>query len=406
MLRWWLLFLPYLLRVGSHGLAEGEEENYRRQIHVQFNSTYNGTTVNLLHIRAVGQKDTIHYVWSTLGAPTMLLVHTNSAESTLQLDWTKLVSSSPFQGIRIEPLSSVQHSMAVMFTRVFEYYDVNNTADFSHTAASNFYPAYKLADFVWERGDSTFNATTRTAVFRGSSASDTRLFQNGSISFRVTAFDSMGREETPPSLLHTANCSKLEFRLDGVVPRGNFSRFGIELVTLEKKGGHKRMESVRTIDDEYTPTIFEMARMVSNAQNESRAQSFMQWKMVAYGSPVARRDEALPCQYYDLQEWNRTKTLPSVVAQAFFGENLMENCTIQALNLSFGIADGDFYNKNHFLSWSSLVGMGTPPVETFSILVICIMAVALGTPVVLLLVGGLIIFIWKKKRYSDYEPIN
>lgn len=405
MMRWWLLCLPgilgFFLKLGG-----AEEEGYKRKIYIEFNSTYKGTTVNLLHIRAVGLEDTVHYVWSTMGAPTMLLVHTNSAHSRLYLNWTKLVSSSPFEAIQIEPSTSVQHSTALMFTRVFEYYDGNNTADFTHISNSYFYPAYNLEDLVWEHGVWISNAGTRTAVFRGSNASDSSHFQNGSISFRVTAFDSRGRENVPPSLLHTANCSKLEFRIEGVTPRGNFSRFGLEMVMLEQKGGLKTMKSVRTIDDEYTPTIFEMAQMLSHAENKSHTQSFMQWKSVAYNSPIARRDEALPCQYYDLRDQNGTLNVARTIAQAYFGENLQEHYIIQALNISFGIADGDFYNNTHYLSWSSLVGVGSPPEESFSILVICIMAVALGTPVLLLLVGGFVVFIWKKKHYSDYEPIN
>ncbi|KAJ1081146.1 hypothetical protein NDU88_001329 [Pleurodeles waltl] len=405
MMRPWLLCLPCILGVVLHQ-GGAAEEGYKRKVHIEFNSTYKGTTVNLLHIRAVGLEDTVHYVWSTMGVPTMLLVHTNSAHSMLHLNWTKLVSSSPFKAIQIEPSTSVQHATALMFTRVFEYYDGNNTADFTHISKPNFYPAYDLEYLVWEHGDWIFNASTRTAVFRGANASDSSHFQNGSISFQVTAFDSTGRENVPPSLLHTANSSKIEFRIEGVTPRGNFSRFGLEMVMLERKGGFKTMKSVQTIDDEYTPTIFKMAQMLSHAENKSHTQSFMQWKAVAYSSPMARRDEALPCQYYDLQDQNGTLNMARTIAQAYFGENLQENHIIQALNISFGIADGDFYDNTHYLSWSSLIGIGSPPEESFSIMVICIMAVALGSPVLLLLVGGLVVFIWKKKHYSEYEPIN
>lgn len=55
---------------------------------------------------------------------------------------------------------------------------------------------------------------------------------------------------------------------------------------------------------------------------------------------------------------------------------------------------------------SVLLGFGTPPEDAFSPLVVAIMAVALGTPVVLLVAGAIVVLFFQKKRYSEYEPIN
>lgn len=55
-----------------------------------------------------------------------------------------------------------------------------------------------------------------------------------------------------------------------------------------------------------------------------------------------------------------------------------------------------------------LMGIGTPPSDFFSSLVIGIMAIGLGTPLLLLVVGGVYICVRKKKRdtLGHYEPIN
>lgn len=55
-----------------------------------------------------------------------------------------------------------------------------------------------------------------------------------------------------------------------------------------------------------------------------------------------------------------------------------------------------------------LVGVGSPPVDSFSPLVVTIMAVGLGTPVVLLLLGGVWVCVKKRAAASTtaYEPIN
>lgn len=53
-----------------------------------------------------------------------------------------------------------------------------------------------------------------------------------------------------------------------------------------------------------------------------------------------------------------------------------------------------------------LVGIGTPPSDFFSVLVVAIMAVGLGTPLLLLVVGGVYICVRNRDVLSQYESIN
>lgn len=104
------------------------------------------------------------------------------------------------------------------------------------------------------------------------------------------------------------------------------------------------------------------------------------------------------------------------------------------MNVSFGIAGEPYYNSTMFLSWlvnlfvflfsvsdssavklmysislrTMLVGVGSPPIDSFSPLVIGILTAGLGIPIVLLLGGGVFVFIAKKRESSGagYEPIN
>ncbi|XP_053330289.1 glycosylated lysosomal membrane protein [Spea bombifrons] len=384
----------------------GEPEEPGRKVSLHYNPGFHNTSVNLLHVRAVDNSSTIHYVWSTIGAPTVLLIYTSNAHSELHVNWTKLLSPSPHGAISIEPADSVLYATALLFNRIFEYWDVNNTADFSGTDGKYFYPAYNLSDFHWENTNATLNSSSLTANLTGRSISDpAESFQNGSVTFRVSAYGSSGRDLASPRLLHNANCSKLEFLLSGVNPRGNNSRFAMEMVALEKKDGRKKIESVRSIDDEYTPTVFEVAQLLPDTPNASHALGYLQWKSVAYGSTNGKREEAHPCRFYTLRGVNGTLEVPSIV-HAFFGEDLTERYNVEAFNISFGVADGDFYVKHKFLSWSSLIGYGTPPKDSFSTLVICIMAVALGTPLGLLILGAIVVATLKNRVYSNYEPIN
>uniref|UniRef100_A0A8C8RJR3 Glycosylated lysosomal membrane protein n=1 Tax=Pelusios castaneus TaxID=367368 RepID=A0A8C8RJR3_9SAUR len=402
---WGTLLLPGLCLLGSFSCLLAAAGGYRRQVTLQFNPGTNVSSVNLLHVRAVGRNDTLHYVWSTIGAPTVLLLYTRSPSSALHVNWTKLLSASPAGAIWIEPPGSVVYSTAVVFTKVFEYNGANVSAS-SKGWEKQFYPAYDLAGFSWQNLNRTLNQTALTVTFQGVDTSDPGgAFRNGTISFQVTAYEQGSRDGHLPRLLHTANSSKVEFIMDKVAPRGNSSRFLLEVVTVEEKGRSKRLRSTWSIDDEFTPTIFEMAQLVSEPCNDSIGLSFFQWKTTAYGSKNASRENAIRCHYDPLQTSNRTLPGPSIV-HAYFGEDLGRNLTVTAINISFGGEDGEVYAEKGYLSWSALLGFGVPPEDTFSPLVIAIMAVALGTPVVLLVAGGVVVLFTQRKRYSEYEPIN
>lgn len=53
------------------------------------------------------------------------------------------------------------------------------------------------------------------------------------------------------------------------------------------------------------------------------------------------------------------------------------------------------------------MGSGSPPVDAFSPLVLSMMAVGLGTPMILLLLGGVYVCVRKRPvTATAYEPIN
>uniref|UniRef100_A0A8D0GBB4 Glycosylated lysosomal membrane protein n=1 Tax=Sphenodon punctatus TaxID=8508 RepID=A0A8D0GBB4_SPHPU len=392
--------LSVLCLLGSFYLLAGDPGGCCRKVSLQYNPGLNSSSVNLLHVRAVGCNNTLHYVWSSIGAPTALLVYTDSESSALRVNWTKLLSPSPAGAIVVEPAGSVLYSTAVVFSRVFEYNGAN-TSDLTAVHEDNFYPTYDLADFSWESVNRTLNETALSATFQGVSVSDPKgAFRNGSISFRVTAYEESSRDTLLPRLLHTANSSKVEFIVNRVAPRGNGSRFALEIITVEEKGGRKTLESLRSINDEYTPTIFEVAQLVSDARNDSAGPSFLQWKATAYSSQNAMREDSYHCRYYPLQTANRT--LPRLsIAHAYFGEALASQHSVAAINISFGSEDNEAYEEKGYLSWSALIGFGTPPKDTFSPLVMAIMVVALGTPVVLLVAGSFVVLLVQKKRLEE-----
>ncbi|XP_034283105.1 glycosylated lysosomal membrane protein [Pantherophis guttatus] len=327
--------------------GEAAAGGYRRRVSLEYNPGWASSGVNLLHTRAVGVNDTLHYIWSTIGVPTVLLVYTASDNSSLRVNWTRLLSSSPAGAIRIEPADSVLYSTAVVFPRLWEY-DGSDTSNLSLVKAWQIYPSYNLANFTWASLDGRLNETALSADFQGSGPEG--AFGNGSVSFKVTAYESDNRDGPLPRLLHSANSSKVEFTMERVAPRGNHSRFALEILAVEEGSRGKQLQSARSIDDEYTPTIFEMAQLISEPHNHSWGSSFLQWKTAAYSSKTPHREDTVHCQYYPLQTV-RNLSSEFRILQAYFGEDVERRCSLSALNISFGGEDNEAYKEKGYLSW-------------------------------------------------------
>ncbi|XP_039978100.1 glycosylated lysosomal membrane protein [Xiphias gladius] len=387
-----LIFL-FSVFTSSQSLFSGGE-TYERKLSVELNpgSPSAPPGGDLLHVRAVGGNDTLHFLFCSQGAPTLLLVHTNSSSSTVKVNWPLFVARNTSGSLRVEPESSILYSTAVVLSRLLEYDDVNDTAD----PTSDLFPAYKLQDFTWSR----LNLSGPTALLCGSAVN----FTNGSLCLQLSVFGSEGRGQFWPRLIHTANSSQLGVWLDGVLPRAARSRFLLELQATGGAYPLSRVEVHRSIDDEYTPSIFKVSQWVSSANSSSDVLGFIQWKPVAYRQSNPALENATPCRHSDPRpQTGETTAASSGLIRAFYSKP-----DIFGLNVSFGFPGEPFYNSTKFLSWTVLMGVGSPPVDSFSSLVVTIMAVGLGTPVILLLLGG--IWVCIRKRAADsttaYEPIN
>ncbi|XP_042370923.1 glycosylated lysosomal membrane protein, partial [Plectropomus leopardus] len=276
--------------------------------------------------------------------------------------------------------------------QLLEYDDVNDTAE----PTSDLFPPYELKNFTW----SSLNLSSPSALLCGVASASA----SGSLCLQLTVFESEGRGQSWPRLLHTANSSQVGVWLDGMLPRATRSRFLLELQAVGGASPPDRVEIHRSLDDEFTPSIFKVSQWVSSVNGSSEVLGFLQWKPVAYRQADPALEDAMPCRHSEPRPQSGEVTAAeSGLIRAFY-----EEPKTFGLNLSFGLAGGPFYNSTRFLRWTVLVGSGSPPVDSFSPLVLTIMAVGLGTPMVLLLLGG--VYVCVRKRTSAtataYEPIN
>ncbi|XP_035578465.1 glycosylated lysosomal membrane protein-like isoform X2 [Zalophus californianus] len=314
------LLLGLLMSAAPLGLL-GEET---RQVSLEVIPDWPGAPQNLLHIRAVGTNSTLHYVWSSMGPPAVLLVATNTPHSTLAVNWSCLLSPEPAGGLTVLPRDSVQFSSALVFTRLLEF-DSTNTSEASAKPPGKPYPPYSLAEFSWNNITDSLDPATLSATFQGHPIHDpTAAFANGSLAFR------------------------LDQLVWGSLPSG-----------------------------------------------------FVQWRPVAFSQRQRGRDSALPCQASPVCLTLEYPLPQSPIVRAFFGSQT----NFCAFNLTFGAPTGPGYWDEHYLSWSMLLGVGTPPVDSLSPLILGIMAVALGAPGLMLLAGGVVLLLGHK-QCSEYQPIN
>ncbi|KAL0962288.1 hypothetical protein UPYG_G00338160 [Umbra pygmaea] len=179
-------------------------------------------------------------------------------------------------------------------------------------------------------------------------------FNNGSFCLKFSAFDSVAKEKSWPSLLHNANSSQVRVWLDGVTPRDNKSRFSLELQAVGDTQPMTRVNVLLSIDDEYTPSIFKVSQWVSLVNTTSPVLSYAQWKPVTYRKASPLFEDATPCHHST--PVTIAQRPPSGLVLAYFkGEP-----HTTGLNITFSIAGDPFYNTTNYLSWTVLIGLGSP----------------------------------------------
>ncbi|KAF3833418.1 hypothetical protein F7725_024622 [Dissostichus mawsoni] len=319
-------YLFFLLLVSSESQSVFRGDSFRRKLNPGWPAPP-PPGGDLLHVRAVGLNDTLHFLFCSQGAPTLLLVHTNSSSSTVEVDWPQF-----------------------LMRNLLEYDDVNDTAN----ATSDLFPPYDLQDFTW----APLNLSGASALLCGAAAT----FANGSL----------------------WRCGSMACCRGHRVPLPIGAPGGGRAYPLS------RVEVRRSIDDEFTPTIFKNLPWFWVPPVEAG--------LVPPVLPLGGggfSDAVLPPRP------QRGEEAFSALITAFYAEP-----ETFGMNVSFAISGEPFYNRSRFLSWTVLLGVGTPPMDSFSPVVLIMMAVGLGTPMMLLVLGGVFVCVRKRASASNYEPIN
>ncbi|XP_077280985.1 glycosylated lysosomal membrane protein A [Temnothorax americanus] len=350
--------------------------------------------VTTLYLRADGPNDTLHYLWDFVGTPSVLLALTPPS-AWLNVTWDDYLAR---RGNSLSFSEKPAYSFGIIINKIIEFNDVNDTALINTADVTNT-NVLRTEYFNWRRVSLSQKSEFVYLDMEGNSYHDTakNISRYGSIKLSLRGFCTIDHSDMVPHMLHTENSTQVDIILDHIQTNQTFSnsRFAIELLAVG--GGDPEIPLVvdpkKSLDDEHTPGIFEVVevrtppyREVMDALN---AGSYLQWRPVSYNS--ASRDvtsSTETMQYPPKQVFNHTSAIKNSMLYCYYGE-AVDDLLLQKLVVSLGSKGDGFYKRTSYLTWTFMIGYGTPPEERFSYLVIMIISLGLGLPLLIMIVTGL-----------------
>jgi hypothetical protein len=358
----------------------------------QIDGSYN----NLLYVQMVGSDDAVHILYSNIDSLTVLLFRTSldaklsvSQDDLLSKNATRMAKSISFSKA---PLESAGYS----FPFIYEFDDFNFTADMSQIPNnSSYWYVHKTSDLLWNM----------TQIY----ANDSALFEgfhpksNGSFKFMVRFPGKDERDKTLPHLLLKPESTSIDFLMDNLDPKFNHSKFGLNIVFLTDAANNSSMNSIRTLDDEYTPGTFKLWSVrVSDSVNNT-VKNYLQWKPIFYFYDPKTLENSTLAKEYDL---GKNGSVPLGIGTAFFDASSVK---LPALNVSFGIQgddkEGYFYPQTRFSAWAFTVGLGDSPVDKMSPIVTLVIFIGFGLPGLVIAIGLVVMVVKKCRRNSEFQPL-
>ena len=391
-----LIFAIFCLCLASY--ACGEERtvdvtyNPNCDIDACKNPDKNGSFPNLLYVKLTGASDIVHMLYSNIGSFSILLFKTSTA-SVMNVNWESLLSENATERKdSIKFTDKVLETSGYEVASIFEFDDKNGDADMTKVGANETY-AHKTSNLVWKKTVTN----KQSSVFEGSYPNS-----NGSFKFEVRYPGKDERDTALPHLLLTPSASSIEFTIDGIEPRFNMSKFGINIIYLTNYDDIT-VKSIRTIDDEYTPGTFKLwnAEIVDTTSN---THNFLQWKPIFYYYGTKTLENSTITKQYDLV---KKDVEASGIGLVFFDSDKK----FSAMNVSYGLQgnekDGYFYKQTFFSSWTFSVGIGKPPLEKMSFVVTIVIIAGFGLPALVIVVGIIVMVARKFRRSrSQFSPLD
>uniref|UniRef100_A0A1B6E8L9 Lysosomal protein NCU-G1 n=1 Tax=Clastoptera arizonana TaxID=38151 RepID=A0A1B6E8L9_9HEMI len=358
----------------------------------------NNSSIILIHVKAVGEKDVLHHIWDFSGKPSVMLAVT-SPNTSIEIDWDNFIFGMA-DSVKINPRPTYTYS--VVLDEIIEFNDEDDKGNLpNNNANSSYITTIDTKDISWRISEQVND--TDKVHFTVEGGFPESIKKNGTIQITMSAFASYGHEEPLPRLLHSGNASQVDIVLNKLTTLYPKSRFGIHLIaaSTDDLNATVAVKARQTLDDEHAPGVFNVVEVLTpKAVAEDTLGGYLQWRPVVYTSPerdMTNSTESI--QYSAPNLRNPIEALNCTLLYCVFGNLLSEMLVVES-NVTFGVAHDGFY-KNNYAAWTFLVGYGHPPVEKFSMLVTLVLSIGLGLPALLIVVGGACIFIRRLSRNNE-----
>nr|XP_022333281.1 glycosylated lysosomal membrane protein-like [Crassostrea virginica] len=370
----------------------------------------------VVYVVSKGDNDVLHYVISAIGGPpTALVIKTNKPKgrSQLNIDCKKMASKNDTErkdSITKPEGVKVLYSFGVVFSRLFQYNDTADKADItSYNINSTNWRVYDFTEFEWQ--DITQWSSNNLIVMKvkDSGLVKDAAFYNESLVLQFHLFDHSDRSTELPHLQYNADSTQFDFTLQNI-DTGNYStaRWGLEAVLLgaDKKSLQMSIETQKSIDDEYTPGVFQTSNWYTKPGDKGSG-GYLQWKPVCYLKSSRARSVATKVDTTGLHstvDVNVEGFLQSSIMYTYYPD--ITSISRYATNFTFGLTKDGGFTTTNYTSWTAQLGYGAPPEDKVSSLVVGVISAGLGIPVILILFGGLFVIIKKKTAKGEYTEVG
>jgi len=363
------------------------DDEITRLLHTELSPGCNGTlpsatcdTHQLLYVRATDSSSTVHALVSLWDTPAVLMLKT-PPDVNVSINWTKLVSSDSTGAIQATGVVTAAYGLSI--DQLIEFDDPSDTGDLN--SAKNWtntsLSALRLGAGVPRI---TTGSEAVTLELESPGLNETGLGTAGTVALKFLLLSSDRRQDDLPHLLQTGSSAIAGLVLKGLQTDSGYQhpRFGLWLTAVGSQKQH--LSLTKSLDDEFTPGVFKLLSL------ESGASGFLQWRPVAYTDPDFTIEHSTTAREYNVTTDQQPPA--SALLRAY---NFDSGAWRNQLPVTFGLTEDGWYTDSNYAAWSLTVGLGAPPADTLSIMVILLLGIGLGLPTVALLGGGVWIVVRK-----------
>jgi hypothetical protein len=388
------LIFVILVLINNHLIADRTVTTQINPSCSKCGTEMNGTYNNLFYVKAAGENDTLHVLYSNINSFTIMFFKT-SPKGVLQVNQDALLSNNASQMLNsISFTEQPSSTFGYSFPIIYEFNDVNGTADMTKINGNDNFILHETSQLKW----SPFKENTnQSGYFEGKLDGS-----NGSIRFYIRYPFKNARDSNLPHLLLNEDSSSIDLIIDSVETSFNMSKFATKIVFLSEFD-NASLKNKKTLDDEYTPGTFQLWN-VQITDKENQAQNYLEWKPVFYYWDPASLENSTITKEYDVKPGDM---IPLGIGSAVYNSKVLVN----SMNVSFGISgdkkNGYFYSQTNYSSWTFSIGLGEPQTEEMSSIVTLVIIAGFGLPGLVILIG-LVFMAYKKikgSRNSEFTPL-